>query len=429
MLLWLEKFVFYSLIFALPFQTRKIIAQFGGGAFNEWLGAYVYLTDILLLALVFLWFWRRRKDRFFKNLGWAWLGEKIKSPDSWLIIFLAIALVSLSQAESVQLGVYGWLKLLEFSLFFFYLKSNAGLIFNLRHLAPVVVFSGLVQSIIAIGQYLSQKSLGLWFLGESPLALDIDGVAKITVSGEKIVRAYGGLPHPNLLAIFLLLSVFFLYYLWLGGKHSFRRNIFFIAGYALLFAALCLTFSRLIMAVFLLASFVYFALNFKKQKKKTLGLFSIVAINALIAVAWAWPEFSGRFNISLQEQSVVLRQIYNQFAFLFISEQPFLGVGQGNFVFRLREMLDLMSPWIWQPVHNIYLLMASETGLIGLSVFLLFLFRLFKNAFGQRKTFILLIGFSFLFIGMFDHFFWTLQQGQLAWWLVLGLLSGKLSAD
>lgn len=419
----LEKFIFYLFIFCLSFQTRKIIAQFGGGTFNEWLGAYLYLTDILLLALIFLWFWRRRKERFLKNMDWAWLGKKIKSPDGWLIIFLAVALISLSQAKNVGLGIYSWLKLLEFSLFFFYLKSSVALIFNFRRLAQVVVFSGLLQSVIALGQYLSQKSLGLWFLNESPLGANIDGVAKITVGGIKIVRAYGGLPHPNLLAAFLLLAIFFLYYLWLSKRHSLSGNILFIAGYTLLSAALFLTFSRLIIAVFLLTSLIYFALNFKKQKKKILGLFSIVAVSVLVAVIWAWPEFSSRFNLSGQEQSVVLRQIYNQFAFLFISEHPFLGIGQGNFVFRLKEMLDLMSAWIWQPVHNIYLLIASETGLVGLSVFLLFIFQLFKNAFFEKKTFFLLVGFSFLFIGLFDHFFWTLQQGQLMFWLVLGLLA------
>jgi len=29
---------------------------------------------------------------------------------------------------------------------------------------------------------------------------------------------------------------------------------------------------------------------------------------------------------------------------------------------------------------------------------------------------------AFLFIGLFDHYFWTLQQGRLMFWLVLGLM-------
>ena len=84
-------------------------------------------------------------------------------------------------------------------------------------------------------------------------------------------------------------------------------------------------------------------------------------------------------------------------------------------------MLHLLSSWIHQPVHNIYLLIASETGLIGLILFLVFIFQLFRKIIGQ-EYFLLLIVFSFLFIGLFDHFFWTLQQGQLMFWLTLGIM-------
>ena len=35
---------------------------------------------------------------------------------------------------------------------------------------------------------------------------------------------------------------------------------------------------------------------------------------------------------------------------------------------------------------------------------------------------LLLIFLGFLFIGFFDHYFWTIQQGQLTFWLIAGLL-------
>jgi len=36
--------------------------------------------------------------------------------------------------------------------------------------------------------------------------------------------------------------------------------------------------------------------------------------------------------------------------------------------------------------------------------------------------YLLAIFISFLFIGLFDHYFWTLQQGRLIFWLILGLM-------
>ena len=41
-------------------------------------------------------------------------------------------------------------------------------------------------------------------------------------------------------------------------------------------------------------------------------------------------------------------------------------------------------------------------------------------------TSLLFIIFCFLFIAFFDHFFWILQQGQLMFWLVLGMLASCL---
>jgi len=39
------------------------------------------------------------------------------------------------------------------------------------------------------------------------------------------------------------------------------------------------------------------------------------------------------------------------------------------------------------------------------------------------KNLMLSIFIAFLFMGLFDHYFWTLEQGQLTFWLVLGILS------
>ena len=201
----LEKIFFYLLVFCLPFQTRKIIYQFGGG-FNEWTSVYLYLTDILLILIFLFWIWRIRENRFLKDFKIF----QFKNHSFWLSVFLIISFISLIQARNLSLGFYSWLKLLEFIGLFFYLKCNYREIFNFKRLAQVFVASGLIQSIIAISQFTIQKDLGLKFLTESPLGANIDGVAKFTVDGLTFIRTYGSLPHPNILAFFLLTSIFFL---------------------------------------------------------------------------------------------------------------------------------------------------------------------------------------------------------------------------
>jgi len=46
----------------------------------------------------------------------------------------------------------------------------------------------------------------------------------------------------------------------------------------------------------------------------------------------------------------------------------------------------------------------------------------FLNFKRKLNCYLLAIFAAFLFIGFFDHYFWTLQQGKLIFWLVLGML-------
>ncbi|MBL7154994.1 MAG: O-antigen ligase family protein [Candidatus Portnoybacteria bacterium] len=428
----LEKILFYLLIFCLPFQTRKILYQWGDG-FNEWTSAYLYLTDLLILLIFLVWAWRKRKERFFKRgLAIGRFQEIMKSPSFWLAAFLIVSLISLVQARNIQLGFYAWFKLLEFAGLFFYLKYNFRQLFNFERVAQVFLASGLFQSFIAFGQYTSQKSLGLRYLFESPLGPETAGVAKIVVEGTKMIRPYGSLPHPNLLAVFLLLSIFCFCFLWLNKKHSFIKNCFLLIVFCLLIFTLGLTFSRLIIFTFLLASLIYFVFTFwrviqtsdKELFKRIISIFLLFIVFCSLFTALAWPEISSRWPISLTEQSVGLRTFYNQTAFSMIKEHPWLGIGLGNFVWEIREMFHLLSAWLHQPVHNVYLLIVNEVGLISLVVFLLFLWKLLKKI-NQKEQFLLLLVFSFLFIALFDHFFWTLQQGQLMFWLILGIIGAN----
>jgi O-antigen ligase len=438
MSIFLERILFYLLIFFLPFQTRKIIYQWGG-SFNEWTSAYLYLTDILLVLLFFFWAWRLRKERFLKDLSWSWLGRRTKTPDFWIVTFLTLSLISVIQATNLSLSFYFWFKFLEMIGLFFYLKCNFKNLFNFNKIAGLLVISAFFQALFGLAQFINQKSLGWQVLTESPLSSEAAGVAKVTVGGLKIIRAYGGLPHPNLLAAFLLLGIFAFYFLWLGKKRSFFQKSLLIFIFGLLVFVLYLTFSRLIISVFILASTVYLFWNFWRAAKESdlsffyrnISLFLLFLFFSFLWVISTWSEISSRFLISFSGQSVYLRNFYNEIALAVLEAHPFLGIGLGNFVWQFRESFHLLAAWVHQPVHNIYLLIASEVGLMGLVVLLLFLFQLFRKSGCIKKTFLcrwlIVVASSFLFIGLFDHFFWTLQQGQLMFWLVLGLLAGYSS--
>ena len=237
----LEKLIFYTFIFSIPFQTRVVLRTWGVG-FNEWNAAFLYGTDLLILAI--LGFWALRfvfgKARFnFSNYDW------------FLIGFITIFAISIQNASNQTLGFYQLLKLAEFSLLYFYVKSNLSAVFNMMTSFFVFFASGFFQAVLAILQYLRQADLGLRFLGETVLNPDLFNVAVFLVNGEKIMRPYGTTPHPNILALFLFISVFIYYFFYIkGDKFSHSKSGLLI--YSVLLFSLFLTFSRVVIFVWMI---------------------------------------------------------------------------------------------------------------------------------------------------------------------------------
>ncbi len=420
----LEKLLFYIFIFSIPFQTRVVWQSWGIG-FNEWNAAFLYGTDLLILALLGFWFVKLilKKSQFvFSNYDW------------FLVGLLAISAISIKNASNQTLGLYQLVKLAEFYLLYFYMKSNLSQIFNLTTAFLVFLTSGFFQAILAILQYIRQADLGLRFLGETVLNPDLFNVAIFMVEGEKIMRPYGTMPHPNVLALFLFIAVFIYYFFYIQGDKFLRSKTGLLIYSVLLFGFL-LTFSRVIIFVWLAGLGLRWLLLKKVFGKiaQTISLKELTIATSAVLIIFSflfWPHISARIDISPQDEAVALRSFYGKIATF---EKPFFGIGIGNFVNWFKEVSPGLASNLYQPVHNIYLLIFSETGALGLTVFLLFLIFLSKNYLKLKFTqpfhySFLIIFLSLLFFGLFDHFLWTLQQGQIIFWLVLGLLESLPSS-
>ena len=411
-----EKFLFYFFIFSILFQTRKVLFTLSTGKFLEWNSGFLYFTDLLLIAVLFLGFLRG--------------GIKFKKTDIWLGLFFLIAGLSLMTSQNLGLSVYQLIKLAEFILLFLYVKNNLEFL-KIRKILAIIVASGVFQALIAIGQFFSQSSLGLKHFEAGILNANIPGVATFFVEGTKFIRAYGTAPHPNVLAVFLLLSIFCIYALWLNKV---KKNYWWlVTSCGLLTLGLLLTFSRAVILVFIAASLLFFLitfLKFKELRPKIVGLFLLFFILCSLFAVIFWPEITARFlAISTKEQAVTLRIYYNDIALSTIKEKPILGLGLGNFVLYLLNNYSLKEFWLYQPVHNLYLLIASEIGVVGLIIFLIFIGKIllggFKQIFRQHKLFIFyFLFFIFLALGLIDHYLWTIQQSRLIFWLVLAIISG-----
>ncbi len=334
----------------------------------------------------------------------------------------------------------------------------------------IIFLSGTLQSLIALCQFIFQKSVGLKILGESVIAPEILGVAKFEILGEKLIRAYGTFPHPNLLAAFLLLSLACGAFLLIYKKSSpfykkkykyvsdlLSKNYFYTIGTVMILFGVCLTYSRSV----ILATVVFIILLWIGHRKKVgdvyrgwckqLRIHSIfqtaLAVLAIFAVTFLlYNIFAPRlcFSNCFNDNSIELRGRYSAAAAEIIVQNPLTGVGPGNFVIALADSSvgATLQPWEFQPVHNLYLLIASEIGLVGLVFLLIFvstlIYAYMRVKLGRTLNLQSLVGnpffillLAFLFLGLIDHYFWTLPQGLLIFWLSLAFfdMSSKIKVE
>ncbi|MDP3954572.1 MAG: O-antigen ligase family protein [bacterium] len=378
-----------------------------------------------------LWFLRAR-----------WEGARpLNMPDYLILGFFAVAGLSIFGAGIKELSIYHLFKLAEFTGLYFYVKYNSGVIFNFSHSLLAIFGAAFFQSLLAISQSLLQHGFGLKILGESPSLLpSTPGVAVFIVNGEKFMRAYGTTPHPNILAAFLLAALFSFCWIYLARLNfSKKYEKAGLVAYGIILFAFFLTFSRTMIALWGFAMFLHFLFLFrpagkqfwKDNKKRILNVIIMTAVAILIFSAFYWPQIESRITISGDDEAVSQRIYYNKIAGAASKDNPLFGIGVGQFVPEFMKDVPGMYFPLYQPVHNIYLLILSETGYIGLGVFLLFgilVIRKFIKKSGlpelHRWSFLIFV-FTILTIGLFDHFLWTLQPGRMIFWVMLGLIASQ----
>ncbi|MBI2024983.1 MAG: O-antigen ligase family protein [Candidatus Harrisonbacteria bacterium] len=305
----------------------------------------------------------------------------------------------------------------------------------------ILVIAAIFQTIIGVGQFMLQSDLGLSFLGESSLSPTLAGVAKVDIDGGKFLRAYGTLPHPNVLAGFLIVGLLAAYFFWLRRASewkifsSFRNllsDLFFGSAIFIILLGILFSFSRSAWLITLAISiiFIFYSLFFRIRVIQSTRLL-ILLIAILGIFFWQFKDYIlPRATFSLEESAIAARFDYNRIGWDLIKNHP-LGVGLGNQVFYsesagLYQKYGLNQPWEKQPIHNFYILMAAEISIFGAAAFLLFLARNMFSYKGGIASFML---GALLIFGFTDHFLWDLQPGWLMLWLTIGLVLGLNKAS
>ena len=390
---WLMQFnnvLLLLFILFLPTQLGKHFFfdfSYLSGVRVDYLAPTIYLTDILALILIFL---------------------NLKSVIRWFInkkilILLLILLINLLFSQNIFISVYRYIKVLEIIGILF--------IFRQARLSKKLLLSGFLigavfELLLATAQFINKHSLQglLYFFGERPLDLSLPGVAKASLNGVEILRPYGTFSHPNSLAGFYLLIYFFI----LTSKkftNTFAKNILLLVCSLLIF----LSFSKVAIATYLLFNFIYL---WKSHLKKTCKLCLTSRIFVLLVVSLVFLQATTD-PLSLKKRLQLMQN-----AFSIIAKNPIFGVGIGNYLPVQHQFPERFAGLINQPVHNIFLLLTSEIGILSIVGFGILFFQELKKAIKNAPY----IFFVILLTGMFDHYWLTLQQNFLLIGVILGVL-------
>ncbi len=459
----LQTILFLVLLSLLPFNIRHIfnfenISMLEG--FREHVSWSLFAFDLFMVALIILIAceiynvsvdsmkinWTTYEMRSY-SITQQYILSLLKKPITYFLIFL---LISSYFSQHSTIAFYNSYRIILSAALFmaavFLFQKRFGILLSA---SCVVFFSGVFQSIITLLQFSVQHSLNLKIFGESVIAPNILGVAKFEFASQKFIRAYGTFPHPNVLGFFLLLSL--ACGIWIIIRYWHKKNYLFkvalVLGSLFIEAGILLSYSRSI----ILSSFILLSIMLTTYRKKVVSIYrlscsklkinpmfqGVVALIAVFATLFiAYNLLVPRLCIKecAGDTSISLRMAYGKFAYAIIANHPFTGIGPGNFVPYLKDRFPQnFQPWEFQPSHNIYLLITAETGLLGLIAFLIAITSIilqsrikFNNIIKDPFT---ILFFLTLLIGLVDHYFWTLPQGQMLFWLSLAFFTASSRID
>ena len=424
------KWSVYLFVFLLPWQTKLIIKP-AGNNFNEisFYASHLLLVVVLLFFLSYRSFNKNYQEKahfiwyclagfsFFVFLSFFFAPDQVLSFYKYIIIMLGFGLFYLLQ-EGIKRPAYGEAILDKGRLIFVFLSS---IFFHV---------------LLGIYQFLNQKAFAFKYLGLASHYPENVGVSVIETLSGRWLRAYGGFDHPNIFGGVLAITIILASYL-LAKKKLIRtkketvESIFLFVFYFFSLLALIFSFSRsawLALLVGLISLFIIFLI---KKEKWALGrlvvlLFFSVVLSGVVYFSYQ-DLFFTRVNAEgrLEEISLNERRLQIVEVGAVLRDKWLFGTGVGNYTtFLAGKDLEMngfkKADWDYQPVHNSFLLLWSESGLLALFFFLSFFIALWHRSSKDFFSWSLLL--PLILLMFFDHWLLSLPFGIIFLFFVFGLI-------
>jgi O-antigen ligase len=365
----------------------------------------IWLVDIILFILIFKYIIKVRYaaeddivlDKKFKML---------------LIAFIVWEAMTLFNAIDYQSVLFQLVKDLRyFSIFAFlllFINNDA----QKLHFVIIALFCTIAfQNSWAVIQFINQSTFGLSVLGETPIkGVNLDLLERYT--GEsftifglkfgKYVSGFAGssylLARENLLLLPLFLSMY------LSDRYIFNRTVH-IAGMILMISGLLFGLSKsawVSAAIAVMVVYIFEVMHKRLSIKKF--LFLIISF-VFLFVAFGKLLYLRIFETNLS-QSFGSRNLLVEFGIERFVEHPLMGVGANNIWLYFNKLWGNQTT-----VHNLYILLLSEIGIIGLLIFLIVMLLILLKTISIDKSdqylYAISVGLTGSFIGFYWDSLWT----------------------
>lgn len=388
-----SKILFFALAAVLPVNLGKHF-EFSGsyvyGNLVDYLVPTLYLQDILALALLLAVIFEKKK------IG-------LQGPVRKLGIFLGILFLSSLFASRILPSIWFLFRIFLYSMVGVYaylwidFKKDAGV------LQKILSAQFLFISVLAISQFLLKGSVfdNYLFFGEQPYSVSTPVITKEFFFGVTILPPMGLFRHPNILAgylaVMLILTIF-----W------FPRTKLNLVSFFLGLLSLILTFS-----IFTWGALFLTLILFKILPDKKHIMYLYLFGTSLILLIPFFPFSSD--SASFYRRDSLLGASYRV-----AGEFPLLGVGANNFTSYVDDYQVTDDIRFTQPVHNVFALILAESGVFAFILFLLIFFEAYAGVFRKGVVPLFITMSALLLLMSFDHYFWTMHQTSLLFFIVLG---------
>lgn len=376
--------IFFKLfVFFLPTQLTYHFwpeSAYIHGIRVDYLAPVIYFNDFIFLLFIVP-FLVRYGSTIFKKYKTA------------IIVLIVFAAVNIAISISPETSIYRYVRVLQFLILMIYIRINKISIHSIK--VPMLISLCFVL-FLAFYQLDTRGSVGGIYklFGERTFTQNTPGIALANIFGNEQLRPYSTFPHPNAMAGYALVC------LWMFSHLKWRYRTF-----AVLVCVTLITVSysqNAWISAFISIVIYKFIKVFYRVKLKFITSWTVSSYFLTIM----------KTAISMPRE-LVQRIELNQLSGIIISNNFIFGTGLGAFIHAIPVYSIKPTIWWLQPVHNVPLLITSETGIVGI---ILFLVLLLKSVNRHNFSFIIPI----ILLSMWDHYFVTIVQTNLLFAIALG---------